>query len=308
MNNLSLYLTTVLIWGSTWIAITFQLGEVAPLVSVAYRFALAGILLMLFCALLNKRLRFGWREHLLMFLQGNFLFGLNYWLMYLTTERISSGLVAVIFAGIVFLNILNGRLFLGRPIQMHVLLAACIGICGIAMVFWPELAAVEASGKDIWVALALGLAATYCASIGNIVSSHNQQRNIPVLQANAFGMSYGALSMMLVAALMGLEFNFDTRPEYIASLLYLSVFGSIIAFSCYLTLVGRLGADKASYASLLFPVIALQLSAWFENFQWTWLSVMGLCLVLIGNVLIMTPRQRILALLNPERKMEAPEP
>jgi len=298
VNNLSLYLTTVLIWGSTWFAITFQLGEVASLVSVAYRFALAGILLMLFCALFGKRLRFAWREHLLMFLQGNFLFGLNYWLMYLTTERISSGLVAVIFAGIVFLNILNGRIILGRPIQSHVLLAAMIGIVGIAMVFWPELAAVESAGGDIWLALGLGFAATYCASLGNILSSHNQERKIPVLQANAFGMSYGALSMMVIAALMGLEFNFDSRPEYIASLLYLSVFGSIIAFSCYLTLVGRLGADKASYASLLFPVIALQLSAWFESFQWTWLSILGLLLVLIGNVLIMTPRQRLLGLLK----------
>ena len=307
MNNISLYLTTVLIWGSTWFAITFQLGEVPSLISVSYRFALAAILLALYCLIFGKKLRFGKREHLLMFLQGNFLFGLNYWLMYLTTERISSGLVAVIFAGIVFLNILNGRLFLGRPIQPHVLLAACVGIVGISMVFWPELATIQENGGDIWLALGLGLSATYCASLGNILSSHNQQSKIPVLQANTFGMAYGALSMMIVATLMGLEFKIDTRPEYLGSLLYLSVFGSIIAFGCYLTLVGRLGADKASYASLLFPVIALQISAWFESFQWTWLSVLGLSLVIIGNILIMTPRHRLIAILNVGQKASSPK-
>ncbi|MCV6613660.1 MAG: EamA family transporter [Cellvibrionaceae bacterium] len=292
MNNISLYLATVFIWGSTWLAITFQLGEVAPLVSVAYRFGLAAVLLLLFCLAFAKNLKFSLAEHGLMFLQGNLLFGFNYWLMYLTTERISSGLVAVIFTGIVFLNIFNARVFLGHRIQAHVLLAGLVGIVGIAMVFWPELANAD-THSDIGTAIGLGLAATYCASLGNIVSSHSQRRQIPVLQANAWGMSYGAVTMLIIALMMGHKLNFDMRPAYIASLLYLSVFGSIVAFGCYLTLVGRIGADKAAYAGLLFPLIALQLSAWFEGYQWSLLGLLGLGLVLLGNILVLTPKTHL---------------
>lgn len=297
MNNLSLYITTVIIWGSTWLAITFQLGEVAPLVSVAYRFALASVLLLVFCALYKKALSFTRQDHLFMFLQGNFLFGFNYWLMYLTTERISSGLVAVIFAGIVFLNILNGRIFLGRKMQLHVFLSACIGVLGIALVFWPELEKAKQQG-GLGIALLLGFGATYCASLGNIISSRNQERKIPVLQANAFGMGYGALTMLAIALALGLELNYDNSLDYSLSLIYLSVFGSIVAFGSYLTLVGRIGADKASYASLMFPVIALQLSAWFEDFHWSALSLIGLSLVLVGNLLVLTPRERLLKLFS----------
>jgi len=286
VNNLSLYLITVLIWGSTWIAITFQLGEVNPLVSVAYRFGLASILLLIFCYLFKKPMKFSAKDHLFIFLQGNFLFGLNYWLMYLTTARISSGLVAVMFASIVFLNIINGRIFLGKKIQLHVLFAACIGMVGIALVFWPEVSSAQDSGH-LLEALVFGFGATYFASLGNIISSRNQSNKIPVLQTNAIGMAYGSICMIIVAMSLGLTINVSTEFDYLASLLYLSIFGSIVAFSSYLTLVGRIGADKAGYASLLFPVIALQLSAWFENFEWTALSLVGLSLVLIGNLLVM---------------------
>lgn len=292
MNNLLLYASTVLIWGSTWLAITYQLGAVDPLLSVGYRFSLASLLLLGYCLLTGKRLRFTLQEHAFIFLQGVSLFGLNYWLFYLTTQHLTSGLVAVTFSTVVFMNILNGRLFLGRAIQPHVVLAAVIGLIGIVLVFWPEFEA-DSLGSNTGLALLMAAAATYLASLGNILSARNQVSKLPILQTNAFGMGYGAILMLAIALVSGRPFSFDWSLPYVGSMLYLSVFGSIVAFGCYLTLVGRLGADKAAYASLLFPIVALQLSVWFEDYQWTPQSLLGLSMVLLGNLIILAPPKQL---------------
>lgn len=292
MNNLLLYAATVLIWGSTWLGITYQLGVVDPLLSVGYRFALASVVLLAFCLLTGKRLRFSPRAHAFIFLQGACLFGLNYWLFYLTTEHLTSGLVAVTFSMVIFMNMLNGRLFLGRPVRRHVALAAVIGLIGIVLVFWPEFENTTV-GDNTGFALALAAVATYFASVGNILSARNQVEQLPILQTNAFGMGYGAVLMLVIALAGGRTFDFDWSLPYVGSLLYLAVFGSIVAFGCYLTLVGRLGADKAAYASLLFPVVALQLSVWFEDYQWTAQSLTGLSMILVGNFIVLTPTRRI---------------
>jgi drug/metabolite transporter (DMT)-like permease len=139
----------------------------------------------------------------------------------------------------------------------------------------------------------MATAATYSASLGNILSARNQAEGLPVLQTNAFGMGYGALLMLAMALIGHRPFVFDPRLPYIVSLLFLSVFGSVVAFGCYLTLVGRLGADTAAYASLLFPIIALQLSVWFEDYHWTLQSLIGVGTVLLGNLIVLTPPERL---------------
>lgn len=288
MNNALLYASTVLIWGSTWLAITFQLGSVDPLLSVSYRFALASILLLVYCTVTGKRMRFPVREHFFMLLLGACLFGINYWLFYRVTEHLTSGLVAVTFSTVVLMNAFNGRLFLGSRIQAHVLFAAVIGLSGIVLVFWQELINFRL-GSETSFALGMAFLATYSASLGNIISVRNQRASLPILQANAYGMAYGALLMMVVAMFGGGRLSFDWGLPYVGSLLYLAVFGSIAAFGAYLTLVGRLGAEKAAYASLLFPIVALQLSVWFEAYQWTGQSILGLMLILLGNLLILVP-------------------
>lgn len=288
MNNLVLYAATVLIWGSTWLAITYQLGSVDPLVSVSYRFALAAVLLLVYCFLSRKSMRFSLRAHMYMMLLGVLLFGLNYWLFYRVTEHMTSGLVAVTFSTVVLMNALNGRLFLGNRIQAHVVVAAVIGLSGIVLVFWDEVLGFRL-GSETSFALGMAFLATYSASLGNIVSAYNQRSGLPVLQANAYGMSYGAILMFAFAMLSGSEISFEWSLPYVGSLVYLAVFGSIAAFGAYLTLVGKLGAEKAAYASLLFPVVALQLSVWFEGYQWTGQSVSGLLLILLGNLIILAP-------------------
>ena len=144
-----------------------------------------------------------------------------------------------------------------------------------------------------FVGLLLGLGGTLSASMGNIVAARNQQARLPVVQTNAFGMGYGAILMYATGLIAGVPFRFEATPTYIASLVYLALFGSAIAFGAYLTLIGRIGADRAAYSSLLFPIVALGLSTLFEGYQWSALSLFGVFLVLAGNFLVLTRRRKI---------------
>jgi len=287
MNTSLLYAGTVLIWGSTWLAIKYQLGLVAPEVSIAYRFGLAAAILLIYCLATSRRMRFSRGEHLGMATLGLFLFSANYFVFYLATFDLTAGLISVVFSSIVVVNIILGAVFMGNPVRPRVALGAVLGMSGLAVVFWPEIIAFDLANNGTR-GLLLSLAGTLLASIGNMASAANQRRGLPVLQANAYGMTYGALFMLAFAFLGGQPFNFDPSPLYVGGLLYLALFGSVFAFGFYLTLLGRIGADKAAYATVLFPVIALGLSTVFEGFQWSEGAIAGMVLVLLGNVLVLS--------------------
>jgi len=290
MNTAFLYISTVLIWGSTWYAITLQLGVVDPVVSVAYRFAMAAVILLVWCTVRGKNMRYAVRDHAWMALQGLFLFCANYAIFYIATGFVTSGLVSVVFSTIAAWNLVFGRLFFGTPVGGRVLAGAMLGISGLALVFWPE---VEALGLHGNAAFGFGLCilATILASFGNMVSVRNQKHGLPVLQTNAYGMAYGAIFTAAFAAGTGRPFLWDASFNYLWSILYLALFGSVLAFGAYLTLLGRIGAGRAAYAAVLFPVVALSLSMSLEDYAFTPLAAMGAVLVVCGNILVLAKAQ-----------------
>ncbi len=286
MHNGLLYIITVFIWGSTWLAIKFQLGVVSPELSVAYRFGLSAAILLVFSLIRRLPLRYSWRAHAFMAFQGLFLFSMNYILVYLAEGYLTSGLVAIIFSMIVILNVIFGAVFLRNPVRINVVIGALVGFAGLTLVFWPELSSFDFSSER-----ALGIGLTFLgaasASLGNIISARNQRHTLPVVQTNAFGMAYGAVFMLALALLRGSQLTFDPSAGYVLSLLYLAVFGSVIAFYTYLTLLGRIGPDRAAYVTVLFPIIALLLSTLFEGMTWSLLQLAGVALVLLGNVAVL---------------------
>ncbi len=286
MKNALFYLLTVLIWGSTWIGIKMQLGVVEPIVSVSYRFALASIILLLWCRLRGLKMRFSLNQHGFIFLQGMLLFGFNYLLFYVAELHVTSGLAAVIFSTILLMNMVNGALFLGTPIDSRVIVGGIFGLTGIILVFRPEINAFSLANDGVFGILCC-VVATLLASFGNITSARNQKNGLPIIQTNAFGMGYGALAMLLTAVFAGKTFTFDASPVYIGSLIYLALFGSVIAFGCYLSLVGSIGADRAAYATLLFPLVALAISTIWEGYRWTPSSAIGVALILLGNLFML---------------------
>jgi drug/metabolite transporter (DMT)-like permease len=213
MRSTSLYLATVLIWGSTWFAIKFQLGEVEAEVSLVYRFLLAAIILLLFCLLTKRRLWFTASQHFFIALQGLFLFSTNYLIFYWATGLLTSGIVALLFSTVILMNIVNGALFLGQSTNARVVVGAIFGISGIAAIFWSEVAGLE-NDSSTWQGLWMCLIATFFASIGNILSARNQKNDLPVVQTNAWGMAYGSFYMLIYALYTGVPFDYDPAISY----------------------------------------------------------------------------------------------
>jgi drug/metabolite transporter (DMT)-like permease len=188
-----------------------------------------------------------------------------------------------------FFNIAGTRLFFGTPIAPATVLAALLGVGGVALIFLPELRR-PAAGHDTVLGVIFSLVGTISACGGNLVSARNQRHGLPVLQLNLFGMLYGATFVALYAAAIGRHFAFDPSLRYVLSLGYLALFGSVIAFGAYLTLVGRIGADRAGYTNAAVPIVALLLSASFEGLHLGWAEVFGIALCVAGNVLVLRQR------------------
>ena len=282
-RNFLLFIIPALIWGSTWFVITFQLGQVDPLVSVSYRFLIGGVILWLYAWVRKMPLKFTYYQHLRAAQQGVLLFGVNYWLVYMSEETLTSGLVAVAFSSLIFFNITFNAIFLKAKINKRVVVGALLGFIGTLLIYKAEFSSFRTSSEYLF-AVVFAMGSVLFASLGNITSAINQKNGMPVIQTVAYGMVYGAISMGVIALLLGKQFEIDTSFSYLASLAYLSIFGSIIAFTAYLTLIGRIGADKAAYTIVFVPVIAIAISTVYEDYPLDAYAVSGILLIVLANI------------------------
>ena len=291
--TLTLYGLTVLIWGTTWIAISLQNGPVDTFVSVFYRFALAGLLMLPLMFALGRIAVTRWRDHSYFVLQGACLFCFNFVCFYTASKSMSSGLISIVFSMAILFNAVNSRIFFKVRPSRSIYLAGLIGVTGLSLLFWQELVQASAS-PELPRGIALAAIGTYLFSLGNMVSVRNSNASITPFTSNAYAMNYGAIILLAIIGLTGAPMNWDSRPAYLYSLLYLAIPGSIIGFTAYLSLVTRIGANRAAYATVLFPVIALAISSFYESYLWSGAKVIGLVLVMIGNAVALNllPRSR----------------
>jgi drug/metabolite transporter (DMT)-like permease len=286
MPTFLLYLIVILSWGTSWLAIKFQIDAAPPTVSVAYRFLLAGALLISFAFFRGEKLKFSRQDHLRIATQAVFLFCLNYIFIYFSEKYIVSGLVSVIFSTMAFMNILNARIFLQQPFQKRTIVATLVGFLGIIVLFQGELQRLSGDGH-LFLGIGLCLVAAYSASLGNIVSVKNQARKIPLIPSTAYGMLYGGLLTLIIGLTRGESFHFPATVSFISSLVYLSVMASIVAFLAYLTLLQRMGPAKAAYSTFVFPLVAITLSVMFEHYILTTENIVGIMMIIAGNILVM---------------------
>jgi len=282
MNVVALFITASLVWGTTWIAITFQLGEVSPEASVSYRFAIATAIMFGLSKLRGVSVNLHWKQQLWMATLGLFYTG-NYLAVYKAEIEISSGLVAVAGSCIMFFNIILARIFLKHTITQRLAIGATLGFSGVCLLFLPD--AMGDNGR-YWLGVALALIAALCASFANIIAAYKGSKGQHILATNAWWMFWCTVFTAIAVPLSGNEFKFDTSISYIASLLYLAVFGSVVAFSSYLALMDKIGPGKASYIAVITPVIALLISTLFEGMSWSFISYSGVALIVVGQLIL----------------------
>jgi Predicted permease, DMT superfamily len=288
IGAIGLFAVPSAIWGSTWLAIKYQLTDVAPEVSVSYRFALAAALLAAWCLATGRSLRFSRRDHAYLAAVGVTLFGLNYVGVYWAERFATSGLVAVLFSTIVFLNPIGMRAFFGTPLTARTFVAAAMGVSGVALLFLPELVAARGGGATAYGVL-FGLGATVIASGGNLIAQRNQRAGIPTLAGNAWGMAYGAIVAAVVALVHGVEWTFDARPGLSAFARLSGAVRQRRGVRCVPHPVAPHRCGPRRLHCVATPVIALALSTLFEGYRWTWVGALGVVLAIAGNTMALRP-------------------
>ena len=282
-----LYAIVVLVWGSTWFAIKFQLGSVAEEMSVAYRFALAAICLFTIAGAQGRGLAIARSLYPFVIAQGMLMFSIAYVLVYFSSNYVTTGLIALLYSLIVIFNGALERLFYGTPFDARLAAASCVGLTGTALVFWPEVSSLSLE-NDVVIGIFWVLISVFIAALGNMAAIRNTSRGIPVILINAHGMLWGAGLTLLLGLMLGRPVSFSFEWTYLTSLIYLAVIGSCVAFGCFMALLKQIGAARASYASVLFPVVALLISTAFEDYRWTPAALAGVALILGGNWLALS--------------------
>lgn len=285
-SNLQLFTVCVLIWGTTWLAITYQLGSVAPELSVGYRFVLASVALFAFCVWRGHSLAFNKRQHLDLALFGTAMFCVSYIFVYHAELYIISGMVAVAYSASPMINMWASRLFFGTPVTARVTMAAMFGIVGIVFVFWNEFSKISAS-RNLELGIIFTVLSVLASSAGSMMAVRTQRRGYATWPSMAWGMFYGGVLAIVIAIALGRPLRLEWTATYAAAMVYLALFGSVITFACYLTLLKRIGAARAAYVGVMTPVLALVVSFFFESFQWGWLTTLGVALSVVGNVLML---------------------
>lgn len=294
MSSPLLFIIACLIWGSTFFAITLQLGEVPPAASVVYRFALASAVLFAWCAARGDRLLLPWRAQRWMMLQGAATFAISYICTYTSEQYLVSGLVAVLFALMVFWNPILNRLIFGSAIGWRTWAAGCVAMCGVILLFsrsihdaWAE---INSGGNGHFLlGLILALCATIASSVGNVVVIKVRQQSDNVLLTMAWSMLWGTLLVALYVLATGQHFVLPTTAKYWAGLLWLSLLGSVIAFATYFTLIHRIGSDKAVYIGVVTPVLSVLLSIQLEHYRPGAMEWLGMILCLSSVAWVLQP-------------------
>ena len=294
LRTWQLFALCVLTWGTTWHAITYQLGHNAPEVGVALRFGLAGLAVLLFCAARGMRLRFAARDHALLALQGSFLYGVSYVCVYQAERFLPSGLVAVGYSASPLIAGLGAQALFGVHVSRRFVAGGVLGLAGVSLMFWTEFGRASAAATTA-LGAALTLASVLLSAVGSLAASRNRSRGLPLWPALGFGMVYGAAAAALLALAQGRTLALPAVASWWVTLLYLAFAGSVLAFACFLTLQDRIGPGPTSAVGVMTPLLALAVSLAFEGYRPDWLAGVGVLLAVGGNVLMLrptaTPRQ-----------------
>lgn len=266
--------------------ITFQLGDVAPEVSIFWRFGLAALLLAAYCVARGFALRTTLAAQRELIAMGAFMFCGAYLLIYYAEIYLVSGLVAVGYSASPLVNMLTSRIAFGTRISRRVLIGGLLGLAGVVCVFWPEFAHIEADRGALRGAV-FTAAGVLASAIGNVFSSRAQRHGGNVWQKMAWAMGWGACLAGAIALMTGESFGLPASPAYLIALHYLAIAGSIITFASYLTLLESIGAARAGYIGVIVPIVALAISSVFEQYDWHPLAHAGILLAVAGNVFIL---------------------
>ncbi len=286
-GDYALYATVVITWGAAWLPLRLQLGTVSPEVSAVWRFLLGGLIVFGWLLLAKGKVRFPLADHARFAILGLTMFSFNFVSAYYAGFHLNGGLLAILFSLTAVVNPIYAALLGRGGLNKRVITGAFVGVIGVALLFGPKILAADGQAGTLTGVL-LMLLSIFIFSTGNMFSAAFQASGLPVLSANAWSMLYGTGFVALFAFMRGQPFIVEWTPQYVLSILWLAVAGTAIGFFAYVTLIGRIGTGRTGYVTVLMPLVALILSTFYEGYSWTIYALLGVALVLAGNVIVLS--------------------
>jgi drug/metabolite transporter (DMT)-like permease len=247
-----------------------------------------------------------------MLLQGFLTFGVSYVCTYNAEQFVVSALVAVLFALMVFWTPLCARMSLGTPISHRTWSAGAGALLGVTMLFWQSIGAAlhdlsHGGAGSFLLGAVLAVIASIASSAGSVVVTKVREESSNLILTMAWSMMWGALFVAAFSLATGQHFVLPSRPSYYGGLLYLSLFGSVIAFFAYFTLINRIGSQKAVYTTVISPVVSVLMSIRLEHFRpglVEWLGIV-VCLASVAWAL-RAPAPKAAESINVNNLLETP--
>ena len=291
------FIAITLIWGSTWIVIKDQLGSgpdaVPPAWSVTYRFVIACAAMFAFALATGAPLRIGWRGHVFAAAFGFPQFVLNFNLVYVAEQYVTSGIVAVVFALLMVPNSALAWIFLRHRVTARFVAGSAVACVGVALLFVQEIRSSPASPGEAAVGIGLTLLAVLSASAANIMQSSSRVTARPIATMLPWGMFYGVIANAALAWFWFGSPAIETRPTYWMGVLYLGLFASAAAFTLYFHVMRAVGPGKAAYSSLVVPILAMAISTVAEGYRWSLLAAAGGAIALAGMVIALRAGRQV---------------
>ncbi len=285
------FMVATMIWGTTWIVIRDQLGLVPPTWSIVYRFAAGAVAMFIYAALTKSPFQIGRRGHVFAAIFGFAQFVLNFNFVYRAEAFITSGLVAVLFALLIVPNALLGRAFLKQPLSRQFLVGSLVAVIGVGMLIAQEVRADSASATATILGTVFTILGVLSASVANIMQGTAQGKALPMASTLAWGMLWGTgMNAVLALVLTGAPVM-EWTPAYIGGVIYLGVFASAVAFTCYFSVIRSVGPARAAYSGVLTPIIAMIISTVVEDYRWSWLAAAGGVVALAGLLIALSARR-----------------
>ncbi|MBX3266696.1 MAG: DMT family transporter [Acidobacteria bacterium] len=283
------WLILCLIWGTTWIFIKIGLEDLPPITFAVSRFLLSAVILLPVVYFAKIRWPQGGREWILIALTGVLQFTVNYSTVFWAEQYITSGLAAVLQAMITVFGLVLAWIFLpSERITPLKIIAVMIGILGVGVIFLDQLRVESAMAFAGSVAIVVG---AYAAAQASILVKAKAAAIDPAMILLS-QMLCGLPALVIYALIAeGSPFAHNWGMRAVASVLYLSLAGTIAAFWLYYWLLARIESTKAMMISLVTPLIAVLVGNVFLGETLPPQTLIGGLLILSGIGLIVFRRR-----------------
>lgn len=291
-KDLIYFATCSIVWGATWIIVKDQVNHIDPHWSVFLRFFIATIVLLIIIVVRREGFRLNLSSIPIIVTFGIFHFFINFNAVYVAATYLISGLVAILFALLFIPNAIFSYIFLGTRYTISFYLGSVIAIFGIALLFLDRMPSDLIMRHEFILGIGFSLAGVLSCSIANVVQASEVAKKLPLIPLLFWSMLIGTFFNFIYSLLYSGIPDIDISINLVLGLSYLSVIGTVIAFYAYVELTRSIGAPKAAYTGVIIPIIAMLLSSLFEDFEWSFMAVIGSVIALFGMFFALRERSR----------------